>query len=96
MAGKVGTITAAVVAALIGASPAATAQETTRGVTVLRGNPVTSDGTVMGVGNGGVEPGPAPANAANGVNQSGNLNALRTGSANAGGEIGNPLTGAGR
>lgn len=81
---------AAVVAALVGASLAAAAQDTARGVTVLRGNNVTTEGVAIGVGTGGTET--APANAGN----TGNVNALRTGSANAGGEIGNPLPGAGR
>lgn len=94
MARRTGTVAAAVVAIIVGMSLAATAEETTRGVTVLRGNPVTSDGTVMGVGNGGVET--APANPANTIVQSGNLNALHTGSSNAGGEIANPPPGAGR
>jgi hypothetical protein len=92
MARKIGI--AAVVGLLVGVSLTAAAQNTTSGVTVLRGNNVTSEGVAIGVGTGGTET--APANAANVLYQSGNFNALRTGSANAGGEIGNPLPGAGR
>ena len=91
MARKIGM--AAIVAALVGVSLAAVAQDTARGVTVLRGNNVTSEGVSMGVGNGGTET--APANAANAFGQTGNVNAVRTGSANAGGEIGNPPVGVG-
>jgi hypothetical protein len=91
MARKIGI--PAFVAALVGISLAAAAQDTAR-VTVLRGNTVTSEGIAIGLGNGGTET--APANAANAYDQTGNINALRTGSANAGGEIGNPPPGAGR
>jgi hypothetical protein len=90
--------TAAVVAALVGVSLAAVAQDTAHGVTVLRGNNVTSEGVAIGIGGTSIET--APANAANAAPLTGNLNALRTGSANAGGEIGNApagaLSGAGR
>jgi hypothetical protein len=82
---------ATLAAALMGVSLAAVAQDTVGGVTVLRGNNVTSEGVAIGIGTGGTETAPA-----NPVTQSGNFNALRTGSANAGGEIGNPLPGAGR
>ena len=92
MARKIGI--AAVVGVLLGVSLAAAAQDTARGVTVLRGNNVTSEGVAIGVGTGGLET--APPNAANAINQTGNFNALRTGSANAGGEIGNPPPGAAR
>jgi hypothetical protein len=92
MVRKIGIAT--VVAALVGMSLAAAAQDTASGVTVLRGNNVTSEGVSIGVGTGGVET--TPANAANALTQSGNFNALRTGSANAGGEIGNAPVGAGR
>jgi hypothetical protein len=92
MARKIGL--AAVVAVLVGASLAAAAQDTTHGVTVLRGNNVTSEGVAIGIGTGGTET--APPNAANALNQTGNVNARRTGSANAGGEIGNTPPGAGR
>lgn len=92
MARKIGL--AAVLAVLVGASLAAAAQDTARGVTVLRGNNVTSEGVAIGVGSGGTET--APPNAANAFNQTGNVNARRTGSANAGGEIGNPSPAAGR
>jgi hypothetical protein len=85
---------AATAAALIGVSLAALAQETASGVTVLRGNNVTSEGVAIGIGSGGTEA--APANAANAPLQSGNFNATRTGSANAGGEIANPPPGANR
>jgi hypothetical protein len=91
MARKIGI--PAFVAALVGISLAAAAQDTAR-VTVLRGNTVTSEGIAIGLGNGGTET--APANAANAYDQTGNINALRTGSANAGGEIGTPPPGAGR
>lgn len=95
MARKIGKIgVAALVAALVGVSLAAVAQDTTGGVTVLRGNNVTSEGVSIGIGTGDTQT--APANAANEFNQTGNVNARRTGSANAGGEIGNPLPGAGR
>ena len=90
---KIGMI--AVAAALVGVSVAAMAQNTERGVTVLRGNTVTSEGVVIGIG-GGIEAAPTPTNASRGVNETGNRNAVRTGSANAGGEIGNPPPGAGR
>lgn len=89
MARKIGL--AAVVAVLVGASLAAAAQDTARGITVLRGNNVTSEGVAIGIGSGGTETAP-PAT----FNQTGNINARRTGSANAGGEIGNPPPGAGR
>jgi hypothetical protein len=92
MARKIGI--AAVVGVLVGISLAAAAQDTAHGVTVLRGNNVTSEGVAIGIGTGGTET--APPNAANSVIQTGNINALRTGSANVGGEIGNPLPGAGR
>jgi len=86
MARKIGI--AAIAGVLVGFSLAAAAQDTARGVTVLRGNNMTSEGVAIGVGTGGTET--APPNAASDVNQSGNVNALRTGSANAGGEIANP------
>ena len=85
MARKIGM--AALVAALVGVSLAAVAQDNERGVTVLRGNNVTSEGVSIGIG--GTSTNTAPANAANGINQTGNVNAVRTGSANAAGEIGN-------
>jgi hypothetical protein len=87
-------IAAVIVAALVGTSVAAMAEETVPGVTVLRGNTITTDGTVIGVGTGGVDT--APTNPANAYHQSGNVNELRTGSANAGGEIGNLSPGLGR
>jgi hypothetical protein len=86
---------AAFAAALVGMSLAAAAQETAHGVTVLRGNTITSEGVVIGVGVGG-GPETAPANAANAPYLTGNANAVRTGSANAGGEMGNPPAGSGR
>jgi len=89
MARKIGM--AALVAALVGVSLAAVAQDNERGVTVLRGNNVTSEGVSMGIGGTGTDK--APANAASGINLTGNVNAVRTGSANAGGEIGNPPPG---
>ena len=85
MARKIGM--AAIVAALVGVSLAAVAQDNERGVTVLRGNNVTSEGVSMGIG--GTSADTAPTNAANAINQTGNINAVRNGSANAGGEIGN-------
>jgi hypothetical protein len=91
MAPKIGL--AAVIVATLNLAGAALAQEI-QGVTVLRGNTVTSDGTHIGVGNGGADV--APTSAANSFDQSGNVNAVRTGSANAGGEIANPPPGFGR
>ena len=95
MARKIGM--AAIAAALVGVSLAAVAQDTP-GVTVLRGNNVTSEGVSIGVGSGGTQT--TPPNAANAVEQTGNINARRTGSANAGGEMGNApaglIPGAGR
>ena len=89
---------AAIAATLVGVSLAAVAQDTAPGVTVLRGNNVTSEGVSVGVGSGDTQT--TPPNAANAVEQTGNLNARRTGSANAGGEIGNApaglIPGAGR
>jgi hypothetical protein len=87
-------IAAALAGLLAGLPAAGQAREPASGVTVLRGNTVTPDGTVIGVGTGGPEV--APANAAAGLRHSGTLNALFTGSANAGGEIGSAETGAGR
>ena len=77
MARKIGM--AALVAALVGVSLAAVAQDNERGVTVLRGNNVTSEGVSMGIGGTGTDT--APANAASGINLTGNVNAVRTGSA---------------
>jgi hypothetical protein len=87
MARKLGM--AALVAALVGVSLAAVAQDTAHGVTVLRGNNVTSEGVAIGIG--GTETASANANL---PAQTNNLNAVRTGGANAGGEIGNAPPGA--
>ena len=67
-----------------GVSLAAVVQDNERGVTVLRGNNMTSEGVSMGIG--GTSTDTARANA---INQTGNVNSVRTGSANAGGETGN-------
>ena len=88
MRGTIG-IAAAAAAVLIGMSLATAAEQTSSGVTVLRGNPVTSDGRAIGVGTGA--PDTATPNAANAFGQTGNVNARATGSSNAGGEIANGL-----
>ena len=92
MAGDRAMIAGLIAAVLVGTSLAAVAEETRSGsVTVLRGNPVTEDGTVIGVGNGGTEA--PPADAGKPLDQTGAVNGVRTGSSNAGGEIANPPPG---
>ncbi len=86
---------AAMVMAGLAAPPAALAQARERGVTVFRGHAgvATYPNTAV----------PATANVTNGIaggstetDRSGAVNAVHTGSANAGGEIANPPPGGGR
>ncbi len=100
---RMAALTAAMIAALSTAATAETVNgvsilrgpaASTSGVTVLRGRPATPSGEApAGVGSGSSAP---PRTGGYTIDQSGFLNALHTGSANAGGEIANPPPGAGR
>ena len=74
-------------ATLAGVSIAALGQADSDGVTVIRGGKA----TVQSTGEGASSPAPATGGAA--IDRSGDLNALHTGSANAGGEIATPPPG---
>ena len=88
----------------IGAAPAETVNGVTvlrggpsavqyGGTTVLRGTPIKPGSSESGIGSGSSAP---PRNVPYGIDRSGAVNAAHTGSANAGGEIGNPPPGAGQ
>lgn len=104
-----GIAIAALAAAVIAGVASTASAETVNGVTVLRGPsaeqrgrttvlrgaPITPGSSESGIGSGSSAP-PATGNAGLVLDRSGTLNGLHTGSANAGGEIGNPPPGAGR
>ena len=88
-----GTAIAALAAAMtVGLTAAATA-ETVNGVTILRGRPSTAETVESGIGSGSTTP---PGNPYYRADQSGAVNSVHTGSANAGGQFNNLPPGAGR
>ncbi|MGE5271606.1 MAG: hypothetical protein ACM3JG_18255 [Thiohalocapsa sp.] len=91
------TLIMAAIAALIaaGATASAAEREVVNGVTILRGRtPVEEPGG--GVGGANALPGGGSGSSIYLIDRSGVLNELHTGSANAGGQIGNLPPGAGR
>lgn len=82
---------AAMAMAMITGMAAAAPAETVNGVTILRGTP--SGGSPSGTGSGSSIP---PGNPNYRADQSGSVNSVHTGSANAGGEFNNLPPGAGR
>ena len=74
-------------ATLAGMSIAALGQADSGGVTIIRGGKAIAQGTGEGSSN------PNPPTGAAAIDRSGDLNALHTGSANAGGEIATPPPG---
>jgi hypothetical protein len=80
--------------AMIAGTVSAGTTETVNGVTILRGSPATAPGSAAsGLGSGSSAP---PSNTRAGIDQSGALNAVHTGSANAGGAFDNLPPNAGR
>jgi hypothetical protein len=86
-------IAIALATAMIAGMASAALAETVNGVTILRGTPVPPANSPAGIGSGSSIP---PGNPYYRADQSGSVNSVHTGSANAGGQFNNLPAGAGR